>query len=304
MKLVLTAPDGTMSLSVPGGSDRTTVRLAADDESTIPLGVVFYDGGATITILKTETDGKSLLVDLPFSGQKAKYRATIPGDDAAGSDIVTAESDGADNDVAEVSIGQYDWPFSLIAGVLLAVLAGGILVLAGLAIAAVFQAGIITTINDDTTTTRSTETIVERVRAVVMIGLFATGSILVLLGGMMALLETRGRLRHRENQAARAPRVNDTSHGNFGAHSLDAVPSSTVPVDKLLESGSKAFEKTVGAASRARGTVVTLVIGLVILLVAFLGSSTIDFSIEVGDSGTPSEEPIDQPTPTPSPSST
>lgn len=311
MKLVLTAPDGSDALTVPADRDRATLKLTAQD-GDVPGGVVFYDGDATITILRTEIAGGVHIVDLPFVGERALYKATVPGDDAAASGTVTAEpGDPERGGVAEVAIGQYDGWFALIAGVLVALAAGGIV---GIAAWAIGHSG--------------EGSGADRLRSVVTIGLFATGSLVVLLGAVMALLETRGRLRFR----ARPKPVGPPPPPMFSDREIEEIVASSEPQEaflamrsrkanavapktsdkrrsiiagdaeglgKTLDSGSKAFSRTVGAASKARGTVLAFVIGLILLLVAFLGSSTIDFDLSVGGAD-PTQAPTETPDPEPS----
>jgi hypothetical protein len=292
------------------------------DAGPVPAEVEFRADGATVTPSLTQTEGNSTTVALAFMGKKTVYKAVVPGTPDVESNEVTVEPDD-DGAVAEVAVGQYDATFSVVAGALVTALVAVILVFAGLArvdsLSSGAGAGDAAGATTAATTTEDSgadaavaaATIEQRVRAVVLVLLMAIGAVVVVLGGMMALLEVRGRLRRPKDRRQvqvfvvqpalpfRDVRYLGRPETNFAVEGVrtglamrsGAIPAvgagplsgGLVPIGQLIDSGSEAFAGGLGAARRARGTVITLVIGLFILLLAFLGSSSFDFSIGVGD---------------------
>lgn len=304
LQLAAVPPGGgepTASVKLPADSASVKVRVTSS-AGDLPANIVYTaDGSPVLPSGSPTTIGEGIEIDLPFSGRRTRFHAAAKSNASNISNAVLAEVEESDDDVSEIAIGEYDKRFGFFSGTVVLIL--GIFI--GIAAIGALQHVQL----PNATVDGSNGTFLERVRAGVSIGMLAVGAFLLLLAGWMALLETRGRLRRAQRptrvvlyEVRRTPQGVDELFGGGGrgvgnirlaalAPSAGGTSPSTaaVPIGEFLDNGSEAFATGLGAARRARGTVITFVVGLALVVLALLGSSSFQFSIDVGDDGTQGE---------------
>lgn len=267
--IAITPPtDVELTVLVPPGTDPAKVKLTrdgADVAATFTAGT----GAAALALTTTLTD---LSED-----QLGRYTATLDGGDAASLVIRKAVTDGggatpSPERVLEVEPGEYDATFAWTTGVAAAVVGGLFIVITLVSICRVPMRA------DQVVVTSGwvANTLADRVAGVVQLGALGLGAVVLVIGGWQAALEVRGRL-----NVTVVARSGDVDRGPTPAGVAEAVA------------------QVVEVLRGARGTVVTLVVGAVVVLGA-LGSAAYVASSSHG----PEPVPSTTTTPTSPPSST
>jgi hypothetical protein len=173
--------------------------------------------------------------------------------------------------VAEISIGRFDESFATRSGWIMAALAA-------LVVVVLLLVSLLTLLPSD-----DGGSWLERVRAVVVIGLASAGVIVLLAGVWMTILEMRGRLR--STVQISAPPADDHGRAAEGG-------SPQVDVGSVVGGMRDSLASTARESRGARGTVSTIVTGVVLLLLALLGASSLDIQVSTGG-----PEPAGSPSP-------
>lgn len=260
-------------LSAPAGE---SVILVLESNEVFLGDITWTVDGAARTPASTIANASGQIVAaFPFDGGPHKYQASarVEHDEPITSNEVLVVGTPGHDSVAEISIGQYDERFAERSGS----------VLAGLACAVVLVLLLVSLLTllptDDGA---ATGTWIERVRAVVVIGIAAAGVIALLAGVWMAVLEVRGRLRSTVQISA------PTSDDSVGSLGTDG--GSRVDVGSVVGELRDTLTSTVREFRTARGTIVAIVTGTLLLLLALLGSSSFDVSFTTGG-GDPAPTP-------------
>ena len=280
MSLILTARTLTgvesekSVLAAPAGD---SIILVLESNEVFLGDITWTVDGAARTPASTIVNASGeIMAAFPFDGATHTYQASArveDDDEPLTSNGVLVLGTPTHDSVAEISIGQYDERFAERSGWVVAGLAGAVVLV-------LLLVSLLTLLPADEGPAAGTW--IERVRAVVVIGIAAAGVITLLAGVWMAVLEVRGRLR--STVQISAPASDDTISS--------AENGSTVDVGSVVGELRDTLASTVKEFRTARGTIVAIVTGMVLLVLALLGSSAFDVSLTTGG-----DEPVPAPAP-------
>ena len=173
--------------------------------------------------------------------------------------------------VAEVAVGFYDKNFTLVTGVVAGVIGVAVLVVVGWIVTQIGLPDVVAKRPPVTTAPTVSEPFgswLERVRAIIAIAAGGAGIMLLVFGAWMAALETRGRLKV------------ETKLNLPGSDSLGMLNATSIAsLDAITKAIGEALEKSITALKSTRGTIAVVVAGLVLVLLALVGTSTLELGV-------------------------
>lgn len=248
-KSVITAPSET--------SVTLLVNLKPADD--VSAATWTKSGGAPTSISVTRFDNDTVVGTVPADGIAGEYTVTATDSDgqAITSNVLevkvaeTVEPGGvADEKVVETAVGEYDGVFAILGLVVFGGIAAAVLAL-------VWKIALGIDLPDaGTVLAKDTEydgTFNERIRSILILIGGGVGAILLVMGGWLASLEARGRLRTRTREEQQLQ--------TRGISEIAATLSDPVAF-------ANAASKLAKALTRTRGTAAILTLGAILLFVS------------------------------------
>lgn len=258
--------EGVEMLSLPRGTTDFVLTAASADGTSVLANLVWTADGEPFTTPEVPVDATSVDVAATFADTKVTYEVTgtvggapKPVSASIVVDIgsaATEEEDGEEEEelpdrVVEASIGEFGPVFALLSGMVVAAAAILVLWMTWSTISAwvphvAAGSGACVLCADGGTW-------MEHLRGIVTVGLMGIGGATILFAGWLMAIETRARTRL-------LPKKNDAGI-EVREISMDAV-----------ETAAKAFGRVVGALRVTRGSVALLAVGLLLVVLAWVGT--------------------------------